>query len=220
MSRESTRVRVRARVRARTPAVRGLRPRPRVLGRCALRTQAFLGPTILQRYAPLARRRAEFEHGRTPLPIWDRADSGPLAAFSSFRSVGMAGRPIPPRSSRRNAPRGPISARSRNLRCAAVSRGLVLSFGARGRRGGCAAHGAAAPGLCCGQRYAAIWRSQATAISRRLAALATRPSATAPRRLGLPGWAFKPRDVKSEIRNPKSLPCSTVHLSSFLSQNK
>jgi len=31
-----------------------------------------------------------------PLPIWDRADSGPLAAFSSLHSVGMAGRPIPP----------------------------------------------------------------------------------------------------------------------------
>ncbi len=26
----------------------------------------------------------------------DRADSGPLAAFSSLRSVGMAGRPISP----------------------------------------------------------------------------------------------------------------------------
>ena len=33
---------------------------------------------------------------------------------------------------------------------------------------------------------------------------ATRPSATAPRRLKLPGGGFKLRDVKSEIRNPKS----------------
>jgi len=33
---------------------------------------------------------------RSPPPFCDRADSGPLAAFSSFRSVGMAGRPIPP----------------------------------------------------------------------------------------------------------------------------
>jgi hypothetical protein len=29
------------------------------------------------------------------LPIWDRADFGPLTAFSSLRSVGMAGRPEP-----------------------------------------------------------------------------------------------------------------------------
>jgi len=32
----------------------------------------------LDRCAPAARRRATFERGRTPLPIWDRADSGPL----------------------------------------------------------------------------------------------------------------------------------------------
>jgi len=29
-------------------------------------------------------------------PVLDRADSGPLVAFSSIHSVGMAGRPIPP----------------------------------------------------------------------------------------------------------------------------
>jgi len=46
--------------------------------------------------APAARRRAAFWRGSTPLPVLDRADSGPLAAFSSLRSVGMAGRPIPP----------------------------------------------------------------------------------------------------------------------------
>jgi len=145
----------------------------------------------LARYAPSARRRAAFGQGRTPLPIWDRADSGPLAAFSSLRSVGTITRSVPPRSSRRNAPRGPISSRSRNLRCAAVSRGLVRSCNPRGRCGGFAAPGTAAAGLCCGPQYAAIWRSQATASSRRLAALATRPSATAPRRLEAPRGGFK-----------------------------
>jgi hypothetical protein len=35
------------------------------------------------------------------------------------------------------------------------------------------------------------------------AALATRPSTTAPRRLGLPGEGFTLRDVKFEIRNSK-----------------
>ncbi len=66
-----------------------------------------------------------------------------------------------PRSSRRNAPRGPISSRSRNLRFAAIPRGLVRSWGAGGRRGGFAAPAAAAPGLCCGQRYAAIRHAKA-----------------------------------------------------------
>jgi hypothetical protein len=46
--------------------------------------------------APLARRRAALYRTRTPHLLCDRADSGPLAAFSSLRSVGMAGRPIPP----------------------------------------------------------------------------------------------------------------------------
>jgi len=66
-----------------------------------------------------------------------------------------------PRSSRRNAPRGPNSSRSRNLRCAPIPRGLVQSFNARGRRGGFAAPAAVATGLCCGPRYAAIWHADA-----------------------------------------------------------
>ena len=173
--------------------------------------------------------------GPYPSPLWDRADSGPLAAFSSLPSIGMITRSIPPRSSRRNAPRGPNrrrqrselkphpkeeamshalaavlrrarraranSSRSRNLRFAAIPRGAVLSCYPRGRRGGYAAHAAVAAGLCCGPRYAAIWRPQARTSSRRLAALATRPSATAPRRLGLPGGGCKLGDGKTEIRN-------------------
>jgi len=151
--------------------------------------------------------------GPYPSPLWDRADSGPLAAFSSLRSVGMAGRPIPPRSSQRNALAAVLrrarrarttSARSRNLRFAAIPRGVVLSCYPRGRRGGYAAHAAVAADLCCGPRYAAIWRPQARTSSRRLAALATKPSATAPRRLGLPGGGCKLGAGKSEIRNPKS----------------
>ena len=77
------------------PAVHGLRPRPRDLGRRLLREQALVGAVDLARCAPLARRRAAFEQGRTPHPLLDRADSGPLAAFSSLRSVGTAGRPEP-----------------------------------------------------------------------------------------------------------------------------
>jgi len=133
-----------------------------------------------------------------------------------------------PRSSRRNAPRGPNSSRSRNLRFAPIPRGLVQSCYPRGRRGGFAAPGAVATGLYCGPRYATIWRAQARTISRRLAALATRPSATAPRRLRAPRgrwrqkvsatqnsklrtqnfWGLggrKIRNPKSEIRNPKSI---------------
>ena len=92
------------------------------------------------------------------------------------------------------------SARSRNLRCAPIPRVALLSCYPQGRRGGFAAPAAAAPGLCCGPRYDAIWRSQATAISRRLAALATRPSATAPRRLKAPGgrWGLGAANSKFE----------------------
>ena len=46
--------------------------------------------------APLARRRAAPFRAKPPHLVCDRADSGPLAAFSSLHSVGMAGRPIPP----------------------------------------------------------------------------------------------------------------------------
>jgi hypothetical protein len=179
------------------------RPRPRVGGRGLLQEQALVGAISLQRCAPAARRRAASKLDRTPLPVLDRADSGPLAAFSSLRSIGMITRSVPPRSSRRNAVIGPTAARSRNLRCAAIPRGAVLSCSPRGRHGGCAAPGAVVSDLCCGPRYAAIWRAQARTISRRLAAVATRPSATAPRRLGLPGIGCRLRDVKSEIRNPK-----------------
>ena len=59
-----------------------------------------------------------------------------------------------PRSSRRNAPRGPKSSRSRNLRFAAIPRGAVLSCYPRGRRGGFAAPGAVATGLCYGPELA------------------------------------------------------------------
>ncbi len=138
--------------------------------------------------------------------------------------VGTTGRSVPPRSSRRNAPRGPISSRSRNLRYAPVSRGAVLSCDPRGRRGGFAAPAAAATGLCCGPRYAAIWRSQATAISRRLAALATRPSAPAARRLKAPGGGTQNSKLRTqnsakrgqaanskfEIRNSKSNAAAVV----------
>jgi len=96
------------------------------------------------------------------------------------------------------------AARSLRLRYASAPRGLVQSWKARGRRGGFVAPAAVAPGLYYGPRYAAIWRSQATASSRRLAALATKPSATAPRRLWIPGGGCKLGGGKSEIRNPKS----------------
>jgi len=132
-----------------------------VAHRRALGTQAFLGPADERPRAPAARRRAAFEQGRTPHPVLDRADSGPLAAFSSIHSIGTITRSVPPRSSRRNAPRGPNSSRSRNLRCAPIPRGAVQSCYAQGRRGGCAAPAAVSPGLCCGPRYAVIWHADA-----------------------------------------------------------
>ncbi len=149
------------------------------------------------------RRAGGLPPGERPTPhlLWDRAGAGPMTTFSSLLFVGTTGRSVPPRSSRRNAVIGPPAARSRNLRCAPISRGLVLSCDPRGRRDGCAAPAAAAPGLCCGPRYAAIWRPQAVAISRRLAVLATRPCATAARRLKAPGDGRKIRNPKSEIRN-------------------
>ncbi len=155
--------------------------------------------------APLARRRAAFGRADAPLPIWDRADSGPLAAFSSLRSVGMAGRPIPPRSSRRNAPRGPNSSRSLTLRCALVSRGLVQSFSIRGRRGGCAAPGAAATGLYCGPRYAAIWHANAHQLTTprgpRNEALRNSATPTGTPRQRIQAEGRQIRNPKSEIRN-------------------
>ena len=108
---------------------------------------------------------------------------------------------------------------------APIPRGLVQSFYARGRRGGFAAPAAAAPGLCCGPRYAAIWHANAHQLTtprgprdealrtsgaptqrseKKLQVgvgcvdlipntfLATRSSATAPRRLGLPYKAVGP----------------------------
>ena len=68
----------------------------------------------------------------------------------------------------------------------------------------CAAHGAAAAGLCCGPRYTASWRAQARTISRHLAALATRPSATAPRRLEAPSLGPKLGGGGAAFRIPNS----------------
>jgi len=173
---------------------------PRVLGQRLLREQALVGAVSLARCAPAARRRAA--PCRTtpptfiviaPIPdLWPRFPPSTRSGWPDGLSLS--------RSSRRNASRGPNSSRSRNLRFAAIPWGAVLSCCPRGRRGGCAAHGAVATGLCCGPRYAATWRSQATAISRRLAALATRPSATAPRRLWLSGRGFKEEGGRSEFR--------------------
>jgi len=77
------------------PASHGLRPRPRSLTVVpSERKRSSVSPvTALARL-----RRAGGlppTERRTPHPVWDRADPGPLAAFSSLRSVGMAGRPIP-----------------------------------------------------------------------------------------------------------------------------
>ena len=99
-----------------------------------------------------------------------------------------------PRSSRRNASRGPNSSRSRNLRCAAIPRGLVQSFSTRGRRGGFAAHGAVATGLCCGPRYAAIWHANAhhltTPRGPRDEALRNSATPTVGSRRRMPAWGW------------------------------
>ena len=143
------------------PANRGLRPRPRSLTAVPSERKRSSVPPV----TALARlRRAGGllpAERRTPHLYCDRADSGPLAAFSSLCSVGTITRSVPPRSSRRNAPRGPISSRSLRLRFAPAPRSLIQSCYPRGRRGGFAAHAAAAAGLCCGPRYAAIWHANA-----------------------------------------------------------
>jgi hypothetical protein len=211
-----------------------------------------------------ARRRATFERTAHPtlyviatIPdLWPRFPPSARSGWPDGLSL--------PRSSRRNAARGPISSRSRNLRCAPIPRGFVLSFNTRGRRGGFATPAAAATALCCGPRYAVIWHAKAHQLTpfrgprdealrdsatptrgseRRSQAwvelipntfLATRPSATAPRRprspvvvlvaqasrlhmrpgrphhkmtrMRLPFvvHASRVQDGKSEIRNPKS----------------
>ncbi len=116
--------------------------------------------------------------------------------------VGTTGRSVPPRSSRRNAPRGPNSSRSRNLRFTPIPRGAVLSCYSRGRRGGFAAPAAVAPGLCCGPRYAATWRANAHQLTtpRGPRDEALRNSATP---IGGSGRRIQIGDGKSEIRNPK-----------------
>ena len=89
-----------------------------------------------------------------PIPnLWPR--------FPPFTRSGWPDGLSLPRSSRRNAPRGPNSSRSLRLRFAAAPRGLVQSCYPRGRRGGFAAHGAGATGLYYGPRYAVIWHADA-----------------------------------------------------------
>ena len=140
-----------------------------------------------------------------PHLVCDRADSGPLAAFSSLLSVGTITRSVPPRSSRRNAPRGPNSSRSRNLRFAAVSRGLVQSCYARGRRGGFAAHGAVTTGLCCGPRYEIIWHADAHQLTPSHGpgdeALRNSATPTVDSRWRMQAEGRQIRNPKSEIRN-------------------
>ena len=117
-----------------------------------------------------------------------------------------------------------ISSRSRNLRFAAVSRGLVLSWIARGLRGGFAAPAVAAAGLYCGPRYAAIWHANAHQLTtsrgprdealhtsgaptegseRKVEAEGVRNSKLKTKNSKLKtGWGE--RVEKSEIRNPNS----------------
>ncbi len=99
----------------------------------------------------------------TPPPFeWNRTGAGPLTPFSSHRIVGMAARPIPPRSGRRNDVIGPPAARSRRLRFAQAPRGAAALVVSRRsaphlRRSWLAA----LSGVCCGPRCVAIWPSRA-----------------------------------------------------------
>jgi len=146
-------------------------------------------------------------YGIAPIPdLWPRF---PPSARSGWPD-GLSLR----RSSRRNTPRGPNSSRSRNLRCAAVSRGAVLSLSARGRRGGFAAHGATATGLCCGPRYAAIWSADAhhMTTSRGPSDEALRYSATPTEasRHRIQAEGHQIRNSKFEICTLRPEPCTPV----------
>jgi len=144
------------------PAVRGLRPRPRGLGRRALREQALVGrvrPRPLRACGapadcPLPNNPPTTLFVIAPIPdVWQRFPPSTRSGWPDGLSLS--------RSSRRNAPRGPKSSRSRNLRFTPIPRGLVQSCYARGRRGSCAAPAAVTPGLYCGPRYPAIWHANA-----------------------------------------------------------
>jgi hypothetical protein len=150
------------------PAVRGLRPRPRVGGRGLLREQALVEPIDLQRCAPAARRRA-IRAGRRPRTSFPRPHPPPTRPRKA--TSGRA---------RRGYPRG---RRDRWLLRLIVIR----------RR--------------CWKRRS--WRAHPGPPYRRdaepFSALATRPSATAPRRLGAPGRgsSLGTPNSKFEIRNSK-----------------
>jgi len=180
---------------------RGHGPRPRGLGRNPLRELALVGVIDLVRCAPSARRRAAVERGRPPTLYWIAPIPDLWPRFPPSARSGWPDGLSLPCSSRRNAPRGPISSRSRNLRFTPIPRGLVQSWNARGRRGGFAAHGAVATGRCCGPRYAAIWHANAHQLttSRGPRDEALRDSAT-------PTVAFQRRMEAGgrQIRNPKS----------------
>jgi len=130
-----------------------------------------------------------------------------MTTFSSLCSIGTITRSVPPHSSRRNAVIGPTAARSLRLRFAPTPRGLVQSCYPRGRRGGFAAHGAVAPGLCCGPRYAA-----SGARKRAPADHVSRSSRRGPPQQRHADCGFPAEDAscgtanpKSEIRNPNFL---------------
>jgi len=139
--------------RQRTPELtrvraRGLRPRPRGLGRRLLREQALVGATDLARCAPAARRRAAFGRADAVILYFPRPHPPPTRPRKA--TSGRA---------RRDFPRG---------RSGKWHSRLIV-----GRRR-------------CWRHFA--WRGQpGPPYLRLLVAPATRASATAPRRPGLPG---------------------------------
>jgi hypothetical protein len=176
-------------------------PWQRDLGPSALREQALVDPSDLVRYAPTARGRAVPLSSRASDLSRRRRQAEPKASGGIPENDGA--HPLRPFSSRRFrtwmprfarrlrrddheiypssplsliAAPGPFSARHE------ISASLRFRE-ARSRRWkpeiGVAPADFARPlslsGFCCGPRSAAIWRPQADAISRRLAALATKP---------------------------------------------
>ena len=133
--------------------------------------------------------------GRTPLPVLDRADSGPMTAFSSFCSIGAITRSAPPRSSRRNAPRGPNSARSRNLRFRGAS--CCPSAPEVGV--------AASPPMALPLRASAAARDTRPSGTRRRAPAdhVSRPSRRGPPRQRHADWGFPAEDPSWGTANPK-----------------
>jgi hypothetical protein len=177
-----------------------------VAHRPALGTQAFLGPAGDRPSAPWARRRAAPCRTTPPLSC-DRAESGPLAAFSSLRSVGMAGRPIPPSlQSEKRTQRPNLGAIAESpLRSDSAGHGSFLDPPRSARRlrrpRRCRCGPLLRPAICRNLERASA-HHLTTFRGPRDEALSDSATPTEASRRWVQAWGRQIRNPKSEIRNP------------------